>query len=315
MWHLLPLLLALVPLLGCGVASPERLRNVLPEQESVSEKRQICSETAVYPPYDRVAEQISFLRELESKGTSTTALQTIQKNIERWKNLSVLEDQYLEVNIPSFTLSVFKGPRVSESYRVIVGKPSDPTPILRGEVSYLELNPYWEVPHQIAVKEILPELKKNRNYLAKNHMELFSLEGERLDPSLVNWIAIDGRNFRYHIHQVPGPWCAVGKIKFVFPNQYSVYLHGTPNQNLFEKERRCFSHGCVRVENPLSVASFLLQDTEWTEEKIQTAIDSGKTRRIVLKKPMPIYLSYWTVSVDPDGAISYSPDVYGLDAP
>jgi murein L,D-transpeptidase YcbB/YkuD len=305
------LCLSFLPLFGCGAAISGKSKSY---QNQISLTEQTGPDTETYSPYNRAAGLRSFLRGLQDQNNPPTLIQTLQANLDRWDQLGDLEDRYLEVNIPSFTLSVYEGPTILKSYRVIVGKPSDPTPILRGEVSYMELNPYWEVPHQIAAKEILPELKKNSSYLLKNHMELFTLEGEKIDPDSINWKKIGANNFRFHIHQIPGPWNAVGKIKFAFPNQYSVYLHGTPNQSLFEKDSRTFSHGCIRIEDPLSLAIFLLKDTDWTEDKIQAAIDTGKTRRIVLKTPMPIYLNYWTVSVDADGSVEYAPDVYQLDS-
>lgn len=245
---------------------------------------------------------------------SQEQLRKLEFNLGRWRTLpSPLEDNYLEVNIPEYSVTLYKEGKILIKARAIVGKPGQMTPLLHSEIQRIELNPFWEVPKSIATKEILPKLKKNANYLEKNHMELYSSSGQQLDPNSINWSTVSHQLFPFHIHQLPGPWNAVGKIKFVFPNKYNVFLHGTPDIELFDRNIRGFSHGCIRIEDPLSLAVMVMEGTEWTKEKLEAALATGQTKVLRLPQPLPIYLNYWTAWVDQDEILHLEEDVYGLD--
>lgn len=239
----------------------------------------------------------------------------ILANLERWHTPSYdLEDHYLEINIPAYSASLVRDGVVTTTLRAIVGRASQPTPMLRSTITDVSLNPFWEVPRSIASKEILPKLKRDSGYLEKHQMQLFTLNDQRLDPSAIDWGQVSPRTFPFHIHQVPGPWNALGNMKFAFPNHYGVFLHGTANPELFNEHRRSLSHGCVRVEDPLSIAEAVLEGTPWTRAALVEALASGRTQKITAREPFPIYLAYWTVWVDEQGLPHFTNDPYGLDA-
>lgn len=270
--------------------------------------------TEDHPVHDRSLRLFDLLERYKNEELFPEKLQIILVNLERWESLPLeLEDSYVEVNIPAFTVSVFNQGTLLKRFRSVVGKASQPTPILRSAIEYVELNPYWEVPQSIARNEILPKLVKDSQYLTNNHMELFSTDGVKLDATKIDWESLSKVNFNYHIHQKPGAWNAVGSLKFGFPNKYGVFLHGTPHVSLFEEQARTFSHGCIRIEEPLGLAEFALQGTEWTKNRIEEFLKTGKTKRIVLPKPLPIYLNYWTIWVEEEGTVGEAKDVYGID--
>jgi murein L,D-transpeptidase YcbB/YkuD len=237
----------------------------------------------------------------------------IEFNMERWRWLpGELEPQRIEIDIPSFRAAVYEGWKLRSTMRAIVGKKSAPTPVLHGEIEWIELNPYWEVPRSIAVNELLPELKRDPGFLEREHFEVLTREGKRISAA-VNWKVIDRDNFSYRIRQAPGPWNALGNMKLAFRNRYSIYLHGTPAQSLFAASCRNLSHGCVRVEDPITLALAALRGTGWTAEKLQDALATGKTQRISLPHPLPLYVTYWTAWVDDDGLLHFADDIYDGD--
>src|SRR5262245_44201715 len=170
-------------------------------------------------------------------------------------------------------------------------------------------SPYWNVPPSIARKEILPALERDGSYLSRNDMEV--VRGSHVvSPWSVDWSSSD-----YTVRQRPGPRNALGGVKFVFPNNFDVYLHDTPAGQLFSSTTRSFSHGCVRVEKPLELAEWVLAgQPEWTPERIEEAMHAGRERHVALKSAIPVYLVYATAWVEPDGRVSFRDDVYGHDA-
>ncbi len=225
----------------------------------------------------------------------------------------VKEGRYLVVNIPDFSLTLFEGDKPTLHHRVIVGQRTKQTPLLTAQVSYLVINPDWNVPDDIAVKEELGKIQKDSNYLSRKKMKLISEEGE-VDPSTIDWSKMQQEDFKYRIVQSPGAGNALGKIKFIFPNKYDVYLHDTPDHSLFEREDRALSHGCVRVDKPLDLATYLLkEDPNWDRDKIQKTIISGKQKVVPLATKVPIYIVYVTSWVDPDGTIQFREDLYKYD--
>jgi murein L,D-transpeptidase YcbB/YkuD len=173
------------------------------------------------------------------------------------------------------------------------------------------LNPYWNVPPSIAGKEYLPKLKKNPGALQKENIRLFSKDGKEVNPYTVDWSSL-GR-MPYSLRQDSGAKNALGKVKFMFPNRFNVYLHDTPSKNLFEKDLRIFSHGCMRVQNPLDLAAVLLADQGWTREKIDATIAAGGQRVINLEQHIPVHVTYLTAWVNKDRSVNFRRDPYDRD--
>ncbi len=241
-------------------------------------------------------------------------LDIIRVNMERcrWLN-NDLPQEFLLVNIADYNLYIFRERQVEYECRVVVGKEFHETPVFTSEIKYTVFNPTWTVPYSIASKEILPKLKKDPNYLQNRNMTL--LRGkEVVDPKSVDFKEYSQKNFPYTIRQEPGPNNALGLVKFIFPNKYAVYLHDTPSKSYFEKTERAFSHGCVRVKDPLILAEQLLEDKGYDSEKIAEVIKSKKIQNVYLSKPMPVMIIYLTCDVnDIDGRMYFFNDVYGRD--
>ena len=235
-------------------------------------------------------------------------------NMERWRWLpAVLEPDRIMVNAAGSQLELWLGGKLMLTSRVVVGRRTSPTPMLRAEGAGITVNPPWTVPRSIAAKEILPKLKRNHAWLVSQDMVL--LDGPPGDPQGlgINWRAIPAGTFPYQIRQYPGPHNPLGQIKLELPNRFDVYLHDTPNKAAFERSARQLSHGCVRVEQILPLASYALAADLSAMQQITQAIDSGKTSTIPLKKKLPIYFLYWTAVADSEGKVQYQPDVYGRD--
>jgi murein L,D-transpeptidase YcbB/YkuD len=177
-------------------------------------------------------------------------------------------------------------------------------------MKFIVLNPTWSVPSSIANKEYLPKLKKDPGYLKRQGIRIIAANGE-VDPHSVNWFAQS--KMSYALRQDSGAKNALGRVKFMFPNRFNVYLHDTPAKSLFEKDLRAFSHGCMRVQNPLDLAALLLADQGWSRAKIDSTITAGKERVINLKTPIPVHVTYLTAWVNKDGTVNFRRDVYGRD--
>ena len=223
------------------------------------------------------------------------------------------------VNIPAFQLWAFDD--VDEfnadmpTMRVVVGKAlKNQTPVLMAKMSFIDFMPYWNVPYNIVKEEILPKLMQNRGYLAAQNMELVTSFGNeaRAVPFTASSIA-QLKQGTLRVRQRPGKKNALGKVKFIFPNKSDVYLHDTPSRSLFSKSRRDFSHGCVRVARPDQLAEFALRN-QWSKETIQQALNTQKTRRVILKKPIPVTFFYSTTFVDQNDKVAFYSDIYGYDA-
>jgi len=245
-------------------------------------------------------------------------IRQIEVNQERWRWMPAsLGDRYILVNVPDFRLDVVEGGAVPLSMRVIVGKPKGRTPIFSSRMAYLQLNPEWNLPDDIAANEIAPKLAADPGYLARHDMDLIRGWGNKeevVDPASADLSKL-GKGSPYRLRQRSGEANPLGQVKFLFPNPFDVYLHGTPGQSLFARTVRNFSHGCVRLEKPEDLAAYLLKDDpKWTPDSIQSAIATGDHRTILLPKPMPIYILYWTAWVDADGTVELRRDLYGHDA-
>lgn len=239
----------------------------------------------------------------------------IRVNLERsrWV-LHNLEEDFLLVNIAGFYIKRIQKGKPIFSSRVIVGSEHKQSPIFKGKVQFAILNPTWTLPYSIATHESLPKIKKDPNYLAKNHMEIMDKRGVVLNPNNINFNDYSARNFPYTIRQKAGPWNALGQVKFMFPNKYSVYLHDTENRNLFNKQDRDLSHGCIRLEDKWDLLFSLMNEQEvWNMDKVNEILNSGKTTRVDFKNPIDIYILYWTAGVDTNKNIYFERDVYNRD--
>ena len=169
------------------------------------------------------------------------------------------------------------------------------------------------MPYSIATKEMLPAIQRDPNYLSARNFDVKDRNGDIIDPAGVDWSQVTRRNFGYTFVQRPGVSNALGEIKFIFPNQHSVYLHDTPSKTLFARAERTFSHGCIRVDRPFDFAEVLLQQDGWNREMIDAEIASRNTRSVFLSQPLPVLLLYWTAAIGEDGQIHFYNDVYERD--
>lgn len=239
-------------------------------------------------------------------------IRQIQLNLERWRWLPRdLGDRYVLVNIPEMRLRVYDNGRIPLAMNVVVGTSDTQTPIFSDEMSYLVFSPYWNVPDSIAQGETLPAMMQDPGYLARNNMEIIDKDGNPVPPEEMDIETLEEYRFR----QRPGAANSLGLVKFMFPNQFNVYLHDTPAPSLFTRANRAFSHGCVRLSEPVALAEYVLRDQrEWDARAIEAAMHGGTERTVKLTEKLPVYLGYWTASVDETGALQFRPDVYGIDA-
>jgi len=215
----------------------------------------------------------------------------------RWM-LNHTEGNLITVNLPEFVLHVFEGKNKKFDMNVVVGKEGHNTTIFTGNLNQIVFSPYWNVPASIVEKEILPSIEKNPDYLANNEMEE---TGESVDGIPV-------------VRQLPGPKNSLGKVKFLFPNSFDIYFHDTPAKSLFNKDKRAYSHGCIRLSDPVKMATYLLQNqSEWTPEKIDEAMNSGEEQYVKLKDPVPVLITYNTAWVDENGVLNFRDDIYNHD--
>lgn len=227
-----------------------------------------------------------------------------------------LGERYVFVNMADFELKVVDGPRTVHDTRVVVGTPYHRTPVFSAMMTYVVLNPYWNITPSIARNEILPKLRKDVSYLERNNIVVLSDWSEGavpVDPRTVDWSRVSSRSFPYKLRQEPGDQNALGRIKFMFPNPYNIYLHDTPARQLFRETVRSFSHGCIRVEHPIELGALLLQADGWTKEKLDAAIATGEQKVITLRQPIPVHLTYLTAWVNKDGSVHFRDDIYGRD--
>lgn len=238
----------------------------------------------------------------------------IRVNLERTRGLFDGQgDDFILVNIAGFSAHVIHDGQTVWTTSVIVGDTENKTPIFRSTLKYVVFNPTWTVPHSIASEEMLPKIKQDPSFFDKGNYQLLDSEGNIVQPSNVDWSAVHIGNFRYTLVQRPGCSNELGQIKFVFPNEFSVFMHDTPAKWLFTKAKRAFSHGCIRVNEPFDLAEVLLGRDGWTRERIDSQIESEETRTVFLSEPLPILLVYWTAEVDDLGIIHFYDDIYERD--
>ena len=247
-------------------------------------------------------------------------LDQIKVNMARWRwHDHTLGDKYILVNIANYRLFTYEAGELKFSMPVIVGELQNQTPVFSDKIKYLELNPYWNVPPSIATDEELPKLRKNPNHLVDNNIRLFSNwqeDGVEIDSTVIDWHSVTPSQMAgFKLRQDPGPGNALGRVKFMFPNQYFVYLHDTPSKKLFSKQTRPFSHGCIRVSEPAKLAAFLLnkKGDEWDRERVNHLIDLGEREVLKIRPAIPVHITYQTAWVDKYGQINFNGDIYGRD--
>lgn len=247
-------------------------------------------------------------------------IRQIELNLERWRWIPRdLGSRYILVNIADYSLAVVENQVTVLGMRVVVGKAYRRTPVFSEKMKYLVLNPFWTIPVKIAIEDKLPIIRKNPLYLTQHHIKVFGNWGEdapEINPVTIDWYRVTSTNFPYRLRQDPGPSNALGRIKFMFPNKFSVYLHDTPQRGLFKRASRDFSSGCIRIEKPVELAKYLLQnDPQWSSQKIKETIESGVATVVRIKNPIPVHLLYWTAWVTETGTVHFGTDIYDRDPP
>jgi murein L,D-transpeptidase YcbB/YkuD len=241
-------------------------------------------------------------------------IRQIIANMERWRWMPErLGDHYIMVNIAGFELKRVRNDRVEEKMRVVVGLPYHRTPIFSETMKYLEINPYWNVPHSIAIREELPKLQSDPAELATAGFEAVS--GDKvIDVRSVDWRQYSTANFPFRLRQKPGPRNALGRVKFMFPNRFNVYLHDTPSRTLFARAKRAFSHGCIRVARPIDLAEQVLaQNSGWARARIEQVLATGERTIVNLDQPLRVHITYATAWDDANGRVHFAADIYQRD--
>jgi murein L,D-transpeptidase YcbB/YkuD len=244
----------------------------------------------------------------------------LRLNLDRLRRLPrELGERTILVNVAGYELVVLEHDDAVLQMGVVVGQPEWRTNIFQGELEYLVVNPYWHVPASIEAAEILPKLRENEDYLLEQHMVAVNPDdsfGPPVPTDDIDWEDVDTASFAYDFRQEPGPWNALGSVKFMFPNAHNIYLHDSPADQLFDEHVRAFSHGCIRVERPYALARYLLEHaSDASPDEFDELLNSGERTQIDLTEPFPVYIAYFTAWVDPDGSVHFYPDVYNRDAP
>lgn len=242
-------------------------------------------------------------------------IETVKINLERWKWVPRdTANTMIQVNIASFDLEVVENRKTIKRMSVIAGDTMHHTVMFYDQLQQIAFSPYWNIPKSILVRELWPDIRRDRGYLNRKHMEV--VKGDKvIDPSKVKWSRYNANNFPYSIRQRPGNDNPLGGVKFLFPNPYSIYLHDTPNKTLFDERIRSFSHGCIRIAEPFWLASYLLKgQPRWSTSAIDSAMKSGQETFVNLPYPVPVHITYFTSWVDETGTLNFREDVYGHDS-
>jgi L,D-transpeptidase YcbB len=257
-----------------------------------------------------------------ARGNTSTEIQRIILNMERWRWMPThLGDLYVWDNIPEYATWIIKRGEPIHSAKIIVGKVDNQTPIFSANMRYVVFHPEWGVPDSIKVQELLPKLRPQQGYgqgptdidILRQHNLRVTYEGQPVDASTVNWSQVDVRRFNFI--QPPGPKNVLGVVKFRFPNRHDVYMHDTPERFLFDKQARAFSHGCMRVQDPVRFAEFILgEDKGWSSAQVQALLSGPLNNEITLSRQIPVHVTYFTAVADADGKVRFTGDPYGKDA-
>ncbi|MFS4457803.1 L,D-transpeptidase family protein [Bdellovibrio sp. HCB2-146] len=247
----------------------------------------------------------------------------VEVNMEKLRWLPrTIETRHIFVNLATTEFRLFDESGMRFHFNTVNGQSFRRTPSMRDSITFVELNPTWTVPHSIAIRDKIPQIKKDVGYLEKHNMVLLDAStDEVVNPYSVDWSSINARNFPYYIRQNPGPDNALGVVKFPLQNPWAIYMHDTNEKNLFAESNRHRSSGCVRLEQPLELAAYLLQDQpQWSLPSIQAFVPMAEgqqatelQKRVFLKKAMPVYFTFLTVEKSENGQIRFVDDVYGQD--
>ena len=239
----------------------------------------------------------------------------IRANLERMRwFLHDLPEQFVVADIAGFTISYYNRNRIIWKARAQVGDPFTQTPCFKADIKYMVLNPSWTIPPEIAKNDYLPMLRDNPDYLNQAGLKIVDKKGKTVNPDNINWSRYANRAFPFKFYQQPGPTNPLGRIKFICPNPFYVYLHDTPEKERFSESWRAFSHGCIRVDKPIEFAELLMGNKAlWGLEKIKKIVASGKTQTIFLPRKIPVMFLYVTVLAEQNGMIHFRDDLYGRD--
>lgn len=242
-----------------------------------------------------------------------TRFRQLQTNLVRLRALSgFLGDRFVTVNVPAAIIETVNNGRVHSRHTAVVGKIDRQTPILNSKIHQVNFNPYWTVPESIIRKDLIPLMQKSPDYLTKHSIRIYAPDGSELQPNQLNWFSEEAVNYRFR--QDPGEKNSLGQMRINFDNPHAVYLHDTPNKNLFGKEVRFHSSGCVRVQNVREFVQWLLQDTgDWNRPTIDQTIKSGERIDADIDRAVPLYLTYITAWGTPGGLVHFRDDIYDRD--
>jgi murein L,D-transpeptidase YcbB/YkuD len=246
----------------------------------------------------------------------TDRIRQVELNLERWRWLpKTLGERYILVNIADFSLAVVQNGATVMRMPVVVGTPYRKTPVFSGRMSYLEFSPYWYVPPTILKEDLLPKFKADPTMIDQRNFEIVRQGTDELvDPATIDWPRVNARNFPGILRQKPGPLNPLGRVKFMFPNAYAVYLHDTPDRTLFSRDQRSFSSGCIRIQRPFDLAGYLLygEAVPGARKGLADTLPASPLR-VNLPAPLPVHILYWTAWIDEQGQVQFRNDIYWRD--
>jgi murein L,D-transpeptidase YcbB/YkuD len=247
--------------------------------------------------------------------TAAHRVSQVRVNLERsrWV-LGGLSDTFVLVNLPAFKVYLIRGGKLAWESRTQIGRIGRQTPAFRADMRYLVFNPDWTVPPTILAQDVLAPMRKGQDAVKRKGLTILDRQGRAVSPASIDWSTATPSNFPYVLRQPPGPNNALGRVKFIFPNEHAIFLHDTPSQELFSADERTFSSGCIRVEHALDLAPILLDGQPgWDASRIEAVVKSGRTETVYLDRPLPVLIVYWTVSVGASGTLRYAADIYRRD--
>lgn len=239
----------------------------------------------------------------------------LRVNMERFRWLPEdLGRRHLRANIASFDVTAFENGAPVRTHLTIVGRPFRATPVFSDEIEYIDFNPWWETPNSLARADKLPLFQRDPDAVSRLGFQVLDGAGNVVDPAGIDWMAHSRANFPYRLRQAPGPLNALGQVKIMFPNPHNIYIHDTPSRGLFAQRQRAFSSGCLRTQDPIDLAKWLLEETEgWTAARVDAAVASGRETRARLTSRVPVHILYMTVVSDGAGSVRFLDDIYQRD--
>ncbi len=250
--------------------------------------------------------------------TPQDRINQLKVNLERWRWLPEdMGNKHIRVNIANYQLEARNEGSVSDVHDVVVGRTYRQTPVFSANMTYLVFNPWWEVPVSLARQDLLPKFQNDPTVVSRLGYQILDSDNNDVSSHNIKWRHYSESNFPFRIRQKPGALNALGRVKLMFPNEHYVYLHDTPSRELFDKTRRDFSSGCIRVKNPIDLVEWVLSgDESWSRNEIDYAVESGKESRVSIKNPIPVHILYWTVVIDSNAKnIRFIDDIYKRDEP